>query len=816
MKISWNWLSELVDLSSIGTPEKLGDLLTFRGLEVEEIHRQAKGFENVISVKILTKAQHPQADRLSLCGVDRGDGSSLEIVCGAQNMKAGDIVCLAQIGANLPNGLKITQSKIRGVVSNGMLCSEDELGLLEAGKESDGILILPPTTKLGEPVAKILGLDDTLLTLKITANRGDCLSHFGIAREVAAALGVSVREPKYTKLPFNGGESKYPVKVELGANEDAPQFYGVTIEGVKVGPSPAWLVKRLEAVGSRSINNVVDATNLVMLEFGHPQHAYDAEKIAGKKIGVRHARAGEVLPLLDDTKVELKGGELVIVDGERAIGLAGVMGGGNSEVQDATTSVFLECAEFSPVLVRQASTRHQKKTDAAHRFERGIDPQGLERAISRMASLIVELAGGRVTYSTVARHASVKTGTEGLKRIRVAGDFFTRLLGMDLDNARIESELKKLQCQPLRVGEDWIVTAPSFRRDLNIPEDLAEEIARAIGYDAIPATIPKLTSTPNFAQSSRAQYFQAEKAKDSLVRLGFAETIQFSFNSKALLEKFGMAGTVKVQNPLSEEYEILVPSLLPGLVTQCLENWNRHFGSEILPVRLFELRPVFQKGEGETGVTESWKLAFLLSGSRYAQSLKVETDAVDFFDVKAVVEGLLADLGTKGARLTAMTTESELFHAGQSAELRIGKGTAGYFGRLHPKFEQQMKLRHPVWVAEFDWKTLADLSLKGDENRTFKPWGEFPSIERDFALVVRSDVTGEKITQIATKQGQPLAKSVKIFDIYRGAQVAEGMTSVAVRIIFGDDSRSLQEAEAEAASQKILQAWKKELGAELR
>ena len=356
MRISWNWLSEMVDLSKVGGPQGLADLLTSRGLEVEAVERQDQGLEKVITAHVVEREQHPQSDRLSLCKVSTGSGEPLQIVCGAANARAGIKVALAQIGAELPNGMKIGLGKIRGVESHGMLCSLEELKLAE---KSEGIIELPVDTKPGLPLAEILGRNDTILTLKLTANRGDCMSHYGLAREVAAALGVKARLPEAIGV---GNVGPLPISIHLDAGESAPQFFGVTIDGVKIGPSPAWVVKRLEALGSRSINNVVDATNLVMLELGHPMHAYDADRIEGKEIRVRMARKGEMLPLLDGQTIELAGTELVIADGVRAVGLAGVMGGGNSEVRDQTTRLFLECAEFAPGLVRKAASKHVRRT----------------------------------------------------------------------------------------------------------------------------------------------------------------------------------------------------------------------------------------------------------------------------------------------------------------------------------------------------------------------------------------------------------------------------------------------------------------------
>jgi phenylalanyl-tRNA synthetase beta chain len=837
VRISWNWLSEMVDLSQVGGPQGLADLLTSRGLEVEAIERQDQGLEKVVTAHVVERVQHPQSDRLSLCKVSIGSGEPLQIVCGASNARAGIKVALAQVGADLPNGMKIGVGKIRGVESYGMLCSLEELKLAD---KSEGIMELPTDTKLGLPLAQVLGRDDTLLTLKLTANRGDCMSHFGLAREVAAAIGKKPCRPGEGKVLDFGG--KLPISIHLDAGESAPQFFGVMIEGVKIGPSPEWLVKRLEALGSRSISNVVDATNLVMLELGHPMHAYDADLLQGGRIGVRQARAGEKLPLLDGQTVELAGTELVIADGAdgaRPVGLAGVMGGGNSEVRDGTKRLFLECAEFASSQVRKASTKHQRRTDAAQRFEKGIDPTGLGHAISRLAHLIVELGGGKITAAGAVQLPSRNPFKRG--EVLLKQDFVPKFLGIDaaqLGATQVSQVLKALDCELREQGaSSWSVTVPAYRRDLRIPEDLAEEVARTIGYDKIPATIPVLTSDPRFGASHRDRLALIARTKDALVASGLHETINFAFGQQAWLEKFGLPSRLKLLNPLSEEHEVMVPSLLPGLVRNALDNWHKHFGAaEELPIRLFELRPVFStavasggqalhpalqaKGEMETGATERLQLAIAISGPRYSQALKADQAPVDFYDLKAIIDGLLEQLGARGVRTQPMSASrtggNPLFHPGQSVEILAGKDVAGHFGLLHPGKARDLKVRAPLWLAQIDWEAIAKLSRQAHESKTFKSWPQFPAIERDFALVVKSDITSDKITQLALKVGKPLAKVAKVFDIYRGSQVAEGMTSVAVRVIFYEESRSLQEAEAENASTQILEAWKRELGAELR
>ena len=822
MRLSWNWLQELTDLSSFESPQALADFLTFRGLEVEELHRQDQGLEKVVSVKILSRDPHPQADRLSLCKVTTGSGEPLEIVCGAQNMKAGDIVCLAQIGAHLPNGLKITQSKIRGVVSNGMLCSESELHL---AAESQGILILPPSTPLGKPLASILNRNDAIFHLKLTANRGDCLSHWGIAREVASHTGKPLKTPKVEALDWKGT----PIRIELEAGDLAPQFLGCVIEGAKVRPSPEWVKTKLEAMGSRSINSIVDATNLVMFEFGHPVHAYDLKRLEGGKIGVRLSHPGETVPLLDESEITCDGSELIIVDGKKAIGLAGVMGGGNTSVEDATTSLFLECAEFHPGRVRKASAKHVKKTDAAHRFERGIDPRGLERVMGRLAALILELSGGKVVSSGASYHSSRDPKTFQSPKIPVEPAYFNQFLGTDFSEAEIAASLESHACKVEKTASLWQVTPPSHRIDLRIREDLAEEVARSLGYDRIPNTVPPLTGKPQlFAEDPHAQSSAAmDEVKDVLAAQGLNEVVNLGFAASGWLKQFGFTNPLKVVNPLSEDHDCLVPSLLPGLIQNALHNWHHSFGSEMLPIRLFELRPVFSStepiradGEMKTTAVETRKLAIALAGPRFASGLRSDLGEVDFYDLQAQVEGLIATMGMKGVRLIPLhqsrTGGNSMFHPGQSVEVLAGNRSAGHFGLLHPGLARKLKIKEKLWLAELDWSALAGLARAPTESRQFTPWNPFPAMERDFALLVKDDVQAEKVTQLAIKSGKPLAKVAKIFDTYRGKPVPEGMLSIAVRVVFYDETRSLQESETEAASQQILEAWKKDLGAQLR
>lgn len=841
MKVSYQWLKELVDFKL--SPQELADLLTARGLEVEELTLQSKGMEKVVSGHILDKGKHPDSDRLSFCRVDVGAsaGGTLEIVCGATNHKTGDKVAVALVGAELPNGMKIGKGKIRGVESHGMLCSEAELGL---SKESEGIIILPSSTPIGRPIAEVLDKNDAILTLKVYANQGHYLSHLGVAREIAAALTTSSGRTVKVKLPSSTsgkGNSAVdlnwkgaPVSIALEAGEKAPQFFGCQVDGVKIGPSPKWLVRKLEAVGSRSINNIVDATNLVMLELGHPVHAYDATKIADAKIGVRLAKKGEELPLLDDSKVTLDGTELVIFDGSgKAIGLAGVMGGGNSEVSDSTTKVFLECAEFDPVLVRKAKTKFVKMTDAATRFERGVDPMGLPNVLNRLASLVIELGGGKVVGSVKAQISKPKERPT----IEMPTSYVRDFIGLDVKESEVVSHLEALECEVIKKsgkkGDVFRVTPPSYRLDLNLREDLSEEVARSVGYDRIPSTMPVLSSPPvaRAFDAQGSEQILLYRAKDAFVRAGLCETLNYGFTSAKRLADFGFETSLRVQNPLSEEHEFMVPSLIPGLVGNALENYRHHFGSETPIVRLFEIRPTFQSAntglaavsDFDTGIVENWKIAFALSGTRYASALRAEIGEVDFYDGKAILEVFLDQMGAKGIRYIPLHASrnanhpvAKVLHPGQAIEVLAGNQTLGHFGLLHPGIARKLKIKESLYVAELDWGVLLKMCRAASQARAFKGWSEFPPIERDFAILVDSSTTADQVLGVLTKAGRPLVKSAKIFDVYRGEQVAAGKVSIAARVVLQDDSRSLTEAEAEGASNAIIAALKKDLRAELR
>jgi phenylalanyl-tRNA synthetase beta chain len=818
MKISWKWLGDWVDLEKVGSPEKLAEILTARGLEVEAVHRLDAGFEHVVTAQILERLKHPEADRLSVCTVSTGAAPYLQIVCGAQNMKRGDVVALAQIGAKLPNGLKIEKSKIRGTESFGMLCSEEELGLKD---KAEGILILPEGTPVGWKLADVLERDDVILDIKLTANRGDCLSHYGIAREVSAALGLAMKTQKIPTIAWTNASKE----IELLVGDDAPQFAGALIKGVIVKDSPAWMKTRLESVGQRPVNNLVDVGNFVMLDLGFPVHIYDADLLDGDSISVQKAEQGEELSLLDGATVKLQGFELVIRDGKKSVGLAGVMGGGNSEVRPGTKNIFLECAEFSPVLVRRAASVHARRSEASLRFEKGIDPKGPELAMYRLADLVARVAGGVFVGASLQQNPNRKDfcGTP----VQFSETYISQQLGMDISVDEVTKILVGLHCDVKQAGGKIHVTPPSFRRDLNIPEDFIEEIARCVGYDRIPTTLPfasDLAARPARESAVAQRLARIELLKDAFVSLGFSEAVSLSFQSEAFLKRCGYPSQVRVQNPLTEEHESLVPSLLPGLFKASLENERHHFGSEPLSIRLFEVRPTFlateskieASGTHSTGVKETLKAAFVLCGRNLQEAMRQDLRPVDFFDLKGSLEDLFARTRTSGVRLLAATRDPvpSTFHPGQAIEVWVGKSRVGHAGRLHPRLEKELGLRQALFVCEFDLDAALPLMMASEAQ--FKDWPKFPGMERDFALVVDEKTPSDRLVQVGIRAGKPIAKAAKVFDIYRGSSLPAGKVSVAIRVQFGDAARSLEEAEVERASGAMVDAWTRETGATLR
>jgi phenylalanyl-tRNA synthetase beta chain len=817
MRVSLNWLSEYLDVAPIRADLKgvLGKL-TMRGLEVESIQDLSKGFDNVVIGYVEKREKHPNADRLSVCQVNVGSDVR-QIVCGAANVAAGLKVAVSLPGAHLPNGIKIEKGKIRDVESQGMICSQEELGIVE---KAEGIWELPKDAPVGKPLAPFIGRDDIIFELNVTPNRGDALSHIGVARELAAILGQKIKMPK-TVVSEVSSATASKIKVSIGSGSSGEsarcwQYHARFFDGIKIQPSPDWLQKRLMAVGLRPINNVVDVTNYVLMEFGQPLHAFDYSQIKGAHIHVRQAKPGEKLPLLDGSSVECTDDDLVIADSERAVALAGVMGGGNSEVSNATTSILLEAAQFAPASVRKTARRYQKHSDSSHRFERQVDARAVTVAMDRAASLILELAGGKAYGGAVSVYTPIgETLAKGAPRtVAVTLSYLSEFLGINLVQDQATRALTELGFVVEATGDKMSVKVPSYRPDVTLAEDIAEEVLRVLGYDLVQAVVPRIEFLPDPMNSVDQKLKQVEKLKLAMAELGFSEAVNFGFTSKSSNDRWGGIGkdrAVSLANPLNEDLTTMKTSLVGGLF-DCLLTGVRHQQSNI---RLFEVRPVyFRDDAADTGVREEWRVCALLSGRAYAHSLAARDREVDFYDAKGCCEAMLDTLGTRGARYGAFDATTDVrLHPAQTAALLMGKGAAGFIGRLHPKVEAEFKLRQPVYVIEFSLDRALE-TAKAD--RKYSVVSKLPKVDRDLSLLTPQSVASEKVVQAIQKYGKPLVESVSVVDVYAGEKIPSGTLSVSVAMVLGDPNRTLADAEVDGVVQKILSGLDKELQVRLR
>ncbi len=812
MRVSLKWLSEL--LGDLPAAEDVARRLTAVGLEVEAIERLGKGLEGVVAARIVASEKHPNAEKLSVTRVEAGRGEPLQIVCGAKNFQVGDVVPLATVGAVLPGGVKIEKAKLRGVESSGMLCSARELGIAE---DASGLLLLPREVAPGAPIAAALGLDDVLLEVNVTPNRPDALSHLGLARELAALLGRAVRPPA-AKLAEAGAPAGEAVKVVIESPDKCARYAARVVEGVKIGPSPLWLARRLESLGIRSISNVVDATNLVLLELGHPLHAFDLEKVAGREIVVRTARAGEHLTTLDGKDRALDPDDLLIADRDRGSALAGVMGGGDSEISAGTTRVLLESAWFQPSTVRRTSRRHALKTEASYRFERGADPGMVIPALDRCAALIAELAGGKVRPGIVDAHPRPVRAPE----VRLRWHRPAEVLGMDVSRAETEQILRGLGFEPRGAdgeGATWAV--PSWRVDVSIEEDLVEELVRTKGYDAIPETLPpNAVDTPTEPDEARA----VGRIRAALEAAGFSEAVNFSFVATRELEPFGHAVVtgdgegralgVALKNPISADLAVMRTKLVPSLLKNAALNRRQRVDD----VRLYELARTYRPAPDpeKQPSSESLQIAGVLLGRRHPVGWAVGGDPLDFYDAKAAVEGVLEALGIRGASWRA--PGDGWLHPRQSAALVLPASSRGGVdevlgdvGELHPKVAAAFELPRGVYAFELHLDALLRAARLVPQYRRIP---HLPAVLRDLAVVVEEGVTAASVEAVVREE--PLVEDVTLFDVYRGAPLAAGKKNLALAIRYRAPERTLTDADADAAHKRILERLAKRVGAELR
>jgi phenylalanyl-tRNA synthetase beta chain len=779
VRVSTSWLSEWVETG--WDTATLAQRLTMAGFEVEAVEAAAPSFSGVVVARIVKCESHPDADKLSVCAVDFGGAEAVQVVCGASNARAGLTTALAQVGAGLPGGLAIRKARLRGIESSGMLCSARELGL---GEGHEGIIELPDDLVPGTDLRQALDLDDTLLELNLTPNRGDALSVAGVARELAAISGAALNRPEVAPVVAAIPDR---FEVRLAAPEACPRFAGRVIRGIRPdASSPLWMVERLRRAGLRAISPVVDVTNYVMLELGQPMHAYDLRRL-NSRIEVRYARDGEQLELLDGKQVSLQPDVLVIADAESPVGIAGVMGGEKSGIANDTSDVFLEVAFFTPATVAGRARRFGMHTDASQRFERGVDPRLQERAMERATALLVDITGGRPGPLVMTDDPGSLPARPGIK---LDPAHVTRLLGLRIPRADVEAILRRLGMQVAGAGDVLGVIPPSYRFDLTIAQDLIEEVARIHGYDEIPQSDALVPQVP---LSATEHSVRRDRSLSLLADRGYQEAINYSFVDASLQRAFDPQGDLlALSNPISEEMAVMRRTLLPGLARVLGENVRRQQDR----VRLFELGATFLWNEGV--LEERLTLAGLAWGLAAPEQWGIERRQVDFYDVKADLEALLS-LASPDGSIEFSSGPLPCLHPGKSARVSIDGRPVGWIGELHPRLSKLLELKLAPIVFEIDYE-----SSFAAEVTVYKEVSKFPALRRDLAVVVAESVTLNQLREsVAVSAGSAL-RELRIFDVYRGQGVEAGRKSIALGLILQETSRTLTDADADAVVAAVV------------
>jgi phenylalanyl-tRNA synthetase beta chain len=801
MKVSLNWLRDYVEIRM--EVKDLINLLTMAGLEVEEAASVGEGFEGVVVAEIQTIRKHPNADRLTLVEA-KTHQETYSVVCGATNIKEGQKVPLALIGARLPNGIEIKRSKIRGVSSEGMLCSAIELAL---GKDASGIMILPPHVPLGIGLGEALGLKDTVLDISITPNRPDCLYAIGVAREIAALTHQKMKYP-LSSLPNRGEEIHQKTSVTILDQDLCPRYVARMIEEVKIGPSPYWMKNRLEKVGIRSINNVVDVTNYVMMEYGQPLHAFDFELLEEGRIVVRRAKEGEEFVTLDGVKRTLDGEMLMICDGMKPVAIAGVMGGLNSEIKEDTHRVLLESAYFSPEGNRRTSRKLGLETEAAYRFGRGIDYGGCLSAANRAAQWIQELAGGKVVEGVV----DVYPAPIQPKPIRLRIRRIHQILGTEVSTEQVRDYLGNLELGIQEEKEDiLIVTPPSFRGDLEREIDLIEEVARLNGYDRIPMTIP--TGPPSSEKRSK-EFLVERKVIETLIVHGYHEVINYSFTSPVFGDILGLPPDdprrqpLRILNPLAEDFSVMRTTLIPGLMETLQYNISRKNSN----LKLFELKKVFLPQGGEKLPEETKFLAGLALGFDRDSHWAISPRAIDFYDIKGCVEDLLDGLQIKGINFSR-AEDIPYLHPGKASRIVFDHDVLGALGEIHPQVLSHYDIQGKVYLFELDFSKMVKWAR---EEKRFQLLPKFPAVYRDLSIVVDKPLEAERVVEAIRTLQQPFAEEVILFDIYQGLPIPEGKKGISFRIRYQANDRTLTDEEVNQYHETMFSRLKEVFQIELR
>jgi phenylalanyl-tRNA synthetase beta chain len=787
MIISEQWLRTWV--SPQVTTDALSHKLTMIGLEVDSIAGAAEAFSGVVVAQIIAAEEHPDADKLRVCTVNAGD-ETVQIVCGAPNARAGLIAPLAKVGAVLPGDFKIKKAKLRGVESQGMLCAGVELTISE---DNDGLMELPADAPIGADIREYLSLDDQVIELGLTPNRADCLSVRGIARDVAVAFDETLNETAIAPVESTI-EDTFPVAIEATAK--CPRYLGRVIKNVDLSrPTPDYMRERLERAGLRSIDAAVDVTNYVLLELGQPLHAFDLDQLNGG-IVVRECKPDEVLTLLDGTEQALEPGTLVIADHTQPLALAGIMGGTDSGVSESTTNLFLESAFFTPELMAGRARSYGLHTDASHRYERGVDFQLQREAMERATQLFIDAVGGEAGPVTeVVSDADLPVNEAVLLREAQ----IEKLLGIKIDRVEVERILEGLGFWVVGHKQGWLCTAPSWRFDMGLEVDLIEELARIIGFDAIPSQPIKANLIPlAVPETARA----LRLAKNDLVARGYFEAVTFSFVAPELQAHFDPElSPIALKNPISADLAVMRTSLIPGLLKAIAHNASRQQSR----VKLFETGLKFMPGEGTEQIP---MLAIAVSGLRDLEGWSTDKTAADFFDVKGTVEGLLANLGDR------LTFEASVFpglHDGQSAAILVDGKRVGRIGAVHPSVRKVVGIPANTVVAEVLQSVVNEVAMPAYDDIS-----KYPETRRDLALVADKSAASAEVLSTIRKAAGSLLTKLDLFDVYEGTGLAEGKKSLAIGLTFQDQSRTLDESEVSSAVDQVLDSLKEKLGIELR
>ncbi|MGL6169949.1 MAG: phenylalanine--tRNA ligase subunit beta [Fusobacteriaceae bacterium] len=793
MLISLDWLKQYVEIKE--ETKDLEKALTMIGQEVEGIEIQGKDLENVVIGQVVEFLKHPEAEKLTLLKVSVGEEKELQIVCGAPNHKLGDKVVVAKIGAILPGDFKIKKSKIRGIESEGMLCSEVELGL---GKDGDGIIILPEEAEIGLEYRTYLGLNDIIFELEITPNRPDCLSHIGIAREVAAYYRRNIKYPSHNlNEVMETVENIMNVKIEN--KEKCPVYMGRYIKNVKIQESPEWLKKRINAMGLKSINNIVDLTNFVMFEYNQPIHAFDADKISENSIVVRNANPGEKIVTLDGIERELQG-ELVIADIEKPIAIAGIIGGKNSEVDENTTNIFLEVAYFTPENIRKTSKNIGVSTDSSYRFERGTDSQSLETVLERIASLIEKNCGGEILKGKILESSKNHEKIEIPLSISKLNSFVGKKIPFD----EIGSILTNLNLEIKTIDMNHlIVTPPSYRGDLTRTEDLYEEVIRMYGFENIEAIMPKEDITPGKKDKNIEL---VDNTKEILKNIGLQEVINYSFISKQAIETMGIKEkTIEVLNPINEDFMVMRPTLMYSLLANIRDNFNRNQDD----LKFYEVSKVFLPSEQLAN--EEYRVAIALSGKKMRTLWNSKPESYDFYSIKGYIESFLEKMGI--SKYSLVRTENNNFHPGRAADIYIGRELIGSFGEIHPDLAEKMDIkRDRAYIGELNLNLISKYSKNKIK---YEKIIKYPEVTRDLAILLDEKVfVGDMVGEV--KKISAFIEKVNIFDIYQGANIEKGKKSVAIGLVFRKSTGTLEEKEIAEIIEKILELIGKKYDGQMR